>query len=49
MKKIVAAVLMLLALLGALFCFPAAASADEAYVITSDDVHIRLRRTTLST
>ena len=42
MKKIVAAVLMLLALLGALFCFPAAASADEAYVITSDDVHIRV-------
>ena len=42
MKKIIAAVLMLLALLGALFCFPAAAKADEAYVITSDDVHIRV-------
>ena len=42
MKKIVAAVLMLMALLGVLLCFPAAARADEAYIITSDDVHIRV-------
>lgn len=42
MKRIVPALLALLAALGVLLCFPAAARADEAYVITSDDVHIKV-------
>jgi uncharacterized membrane protein YgcG len=41
-KKAVLVMLVLLTALGLLLCFPGSAKADEAYVITNDDVHIQV-------
>jgi hypothetical protein len=41
-KRIVLAGLALLTVLGLLLCFPGTAKADEAYIITNDDVNIKI-------